>query len=292
MTVKNGMPFLPYALESVAVQSYRDFELVVQDGASTDGTLELFQRYADDARLKHQLRLVSEQDESLAEAKMRAMRRCRGAIIGSIDSDNMLEPDCLAAIAQFFQKNPSYAAIYGAQHMIDESNNVLSDFTPGPFILIDHLECSLVPPFGSSYFQRSLVGDRILPALDLLYCADFELWLNISDLPIQSTSMYLARTRISKSSITCRPQTYERSCLDKITAIRRFFERNPKSRIMDELRVRSEAGVYLWAAESIKFHFPSENSDLYFLHYLKKAVEILPDSKRAWQLMQRAGINL
>lgn len=287
MTVKNGMPYLADALESVAQQDYKDFELVVQDGQSNDGSLELFQRYANDPRLAQQIKIVSEKDASLADAKERAYRRCQGEVSGSIDADNVLELGALGYVAQYFHNNPTVAALYGAQHMIDVEGNVLSQFYPEEFNLLDHLECRLVPPFGSSFFRKSLVGDAVLPSLDMLYCADFELWLRISHLRIDSTRTILARTRISPKSITCRPETYQQSCADKILAIRKFFQRYPQDNLMVALERRSIAGVLCWAAESVKYSFPSEQGELYFLDFLKQAAQIDPSSPKFKELLKR-----
>ena len=92
MLVKNGMPYLPEALESVARHDYGDFELVIQDGASTDETVEVLERYCHDPRLRGRAGFESKPDAHIPEARARALSRCRGAIIGALDSDNLLEP--------------------------------------------------------------------------------------------------------------------------------------------------------------------------------------------------------
>ena len=52
LIVKNGMPYLREAVASVARQSYRNYELIVQDGRSTDGSLEFLRQVVDGPRLK------------------------------------------------------------------------------------------------------------------------------------------------------------------------------------------------------------------------------------------------
>jgi glycosyltransferase involved in cell wall biosynthesis len=61
------------SVESVLAQSLRDFEYVIQDGASTDGTLEILREY-DDPRIA----LVSEPDDGAADAFWPARRRTHG----------------------------------------------------------------------------------------------------------------------------------------------------------------------------------------------------------------------
>src|SRR5262249_24903502 len=92
LCVKNGMPYLRDAPPSAAAQTCRDFELVVQDGASTDGSLELLRS----ATGLPEVSLVSAPDAGLGDGCNRAIRRCRGDIVGTIDADNLLEPDAVA----------------------------------------------------------------------------------------------------------------------------------------------------------------------------------------------------
>lgn len=290
MTAKNGMPYLQQALESAASQSFTDFELVIQDGQSTDGSLEVFRSFKEDPRLRDRLYLVSEKDKSLAEAKTKAFSRCRGEIIGSIDTDNLLEPDCLQFVADYFCSNPEVAVLYGSQYMIDTEGKRVSDFHPQGFNILDHLECRLIPPFGSAFFRAGLVGDGIHAAPDLLYCADYELWINLSHLKIACTDQFLCSTRISPSSITCRPESCAQMSKDKVTALHRFLDRYPQDHFTDALRRRAEAGIYIWIAEIVKYIFPNPAGSLQFAEYLKRAFELDPESPRLKQLMERAGM--
>ena len=290
LTVKNGMPYVQAALESVAQQSVRGFEVVVQDSMSNDGTSEIFDRYCVDPRLEGVLQYRREADLSLSEAKARALKRCRGAIIGSLDADNLLTRDSVKIASQYFRENPNLAALYGAQHMISADGTFKSKFFPEAFDLDRVIECSIVPPFGSAYFRKSLVGDLILPSPDLLYCADFELWLNISHLEIRSVPEILACTRISTQSITCRPETYEQSCRDKLTALDRFFARYPEDALHHAVKMRAQAGVFVWAAESVAFSFPSTEGATYVLRFLRCAEMLCPTSIRLQQLKSKLGL--
>src|SRR5579871_1764961 len=86
---KNRVQLIRRCIESVLNQSYRNIEFVVQDGASTDGTLELLQDYAlRDPRIK----IVSEPDSGHEEAFWKVLHRCQGEIIGTCLSDEQLFP--------------------------------------------------------------------------------------------------------------------------------------------------------------------------------------------------------
>src|SRR5258707_11832339 len=103
---KNRAPTIRRCIESVLGQTYRNIEFVVQDGASTDGTVEILRSY-DDLRIK----LVSEKDSGPAEAFWKVLQRCQGDIIGICLSDEELLPDALARAVGHFRAAPHLSAL-------------------------------------------------------------------------------------------------------------------------------------------------------------------------------------
>jgi glycosyltransferase involved in cell wall biosynthesis len=97
----NQGAFIERTIRSVLGQGYPALEYVVQDGASDDGTLAVLDAYRD--RLAA---CVSEPDGGQADALNRAFARTGGEIMGWINSDDMLLPGALAAVARHFERNP------------------------------------------------------------------------------------------------------------------------------------------------------------------------------------------
>ena len=81
------MPYVREAIASLENQTYRNFEVIVQDGASRDGTANFLETLTFTRR-----DVVSEPDAGIGDAFNRAFGRCAGDIVGSLDSDNLLEP--------------------------------------------------------------------------------------------------------------------------------------------------------------------------------------------------------
>jgi glycosyltransferase involved in cell wall biosynthesis len=266
LCVKNGQPYLPEAVRSVAVQSFRDFEVIVQDGGSTDGSLELLRR----APGLPAIDVVSEPDSGIGQAYNRALRRCRGAIIGSIDSDNLLEPDALEHVVAFFDRQPTCAALYGASSIIDSDGRVTGTFVPAAFDYLSLLRCELVPSFAAAFFCRAVCGAELTFDELLATCADYDLWLRLGQRDIQRTTRVLGSTRLSGRSMTCRPPTYDRFCADKITSLRRQFARLGPDPLLPGLERHCIAGIYTWAAESMaRLDADPDRSN----HYRKLAIE-------------------
>ncbi|MFQ5851972.1 MAG: glycosyltransferase [Candidatus Binatia bacterium] len=244
---KNGMPYLRDAVESVASQSYPYFELVVQDGGSTDGTLKFLKAIRGIGNIDIQ----SAQDKGVGQARNRAIRRCKGDIVGSIDADNVLEKEALSSLVDIFQRYASCAAIYGGSRIIDSEGRDIDTFIPGPFDFLRVMGCELVPPFATSFFSRRVCGDELYFDESLKTCEDFDLWLRIGHLPIAMVPCVLGRTRIHDKSTTAQPDLYDQHVRAKIGALERYLKRYDWSVVIETLYRRSVAGIYLWAAESV-----------------------------------------
>ncbi|MBI3416685.1 MAG: glycosyltransferase [Verrucomicrobia bacterium] len=279
LCVKNGMPYLPQAIESVRAQTFRDFELIVQDARSTDGSLEYLRSLCDLPAIE----IVSEPDGGIGDAYNRAVRRCQGALIGTIDADNLLEPDALAKTAAQFQAHPDWAAFYGVSHMIDEHRKITSTWTPPEFELAGLRRCEVVPPFSVSFFARAVCGDELRFDETLKTCADFDLWLRLSHLPIHLVQDLFGSTRISEHSMSCRAATYEQFCQDKITALGRHLTRAGVG-IDHEIYREAVGGIYAWAAESL---LRIEGQSAEFERLFNLAESLAPSAKPLESVRQR-----
>lgn len=76
VTVYNAKENLPFTLESIEKQDYHDVEVVIVDGGSTDGTVELIKAFSArmEVRQTHSVRWVSEPDGGLYDAMNKALR--------------------------------------------------------------------------------------------------------------------------------------------------------------------------------------------------------------------------
>jgi glycosyltransferase involved in cell wall biosynthesis len=93
--------------QSVRSLTYSNYELVVQDGASTDGTLEYFRSIEGLPAMS----IVSAPDSGIGQGFNRAVQRCAGDIIGSVDADNLLHPDALDVVVRRFAEHPDAAVV-------------------------------------------------------------------------------------------------------------------------------------------------------------------------------------
>lgn len=283
LVIKNGITYLNEAIQSVAEQSYSDYELVVQDGGSTDGSLELLRA----AKGISAVRLESKADSGLGEAYNRALTRCRGDVVGTIDCDNVLERDALSQVASYFSLN-DVAAIYGSCKIINDHAKQIGFFQPMPFSLLSLLRCELVPPFSAAFFSRRRCDDQLCFDARFTKCQDFDLWLRLSHLPIKGINQCLGSTRLSTVSMSCRSELYDSFCGEKILAIQRFIDKQA-CRGLSAMTNHFLAGVYTWAAESV---WNIEGTSDLFERYYRKAVDLDPRLAHARITLKRVQQQL
>jgi glycosyltransferase involved in cell wall biosynthesis len=247
------MPYVREAMASLERQRYRHFEVIVQDAESTDGTAEFLS-----ALPFERLEVVLEPDGGIGDAYNRAFARCSGAIVTTLDADNLLERDTLNRAVEVFGENSGSAAIYGAAQMIDAEGRSAGVFVPAEFDLHAVMRCELVPPFAQSFFSQRVCGSELRFDPRLKTCADFDLWLRLSHLSIRRTEGVFGTVRQSHKSMSRVAGNYEQFCADKLDALDRHVARRPE---FAAERDEAAAGIYCWAAESLlALEGPSERS--------------------------------
>ena len=124
MIAYNNVQFLKAAVDSVKKQTYPNWELIINDDCSADGTFELAQKLSEsDSRIK-----VYRNAQNLKTPKNRhaAMQYITGDFVGHLDADDMLYPHALAAQLQFLLKNLEVALVYSDYSEIGVDGNVTS----------------------------------------------------------------------------------------------------------------------------------------------------------------------
>lgn len=117
MTTHNGAPLIAESLDSILAQRFRDFELVVVDDTSTDGTPMLLAAYAArDPRLRV---LRPERNLGVVGARNFGFAACRGAYVAAHDHDDLSHPDRLAAQLAYLEAHPG-VVLLGTEAVLAE----------------------------------------------------------------------------------------------------------------------------------------------------------------------------
>lgn len=133
LPVRNGGQFLAEAIESVAAQSYRAFELIVVDGGSTDGSVEI-------ARSYDIVRHVRQIGRGLPDAWNQGIAAARGTLLAFNSADDRWTPDKLACQVEWMGARPETA------------------YTIAMFRFFLQHGCAIPRGFNPDLLGRSLVG--------------------------------------------------------------------------------------------------------------------------------------
>jgi glycosyltransferase involved in cell wall biosynthesis len=116
-------------LDSYVTQDYPNKELFVQDGGSTDGTLEILAKYA--------VRWVSEPDSGPHDAINRGLATTTGNIIVIMPANDVFTPGSFSLAARVLTANPTAMLVYGDSELIDEDGVAYDDWPAGPLDIDD-----------------------------------------------------------------------------------------------------------------------------------------------------------
>ena len=126
LAVYNGGVFLKEALDSIFTQTFTDFELVVVDDASTDGTAAILSEY-DDARL---MCVRNRENVGQTRSLNRGLRLARGVLIARHDADDVSHPDRLRRQVEAMESRPQLVLLGTAYERIDREGRVLDVVRP------------------------------------------------------------------------------------------------------------------------------------------------------------------
>ena len=167
-------PFLRATLESVLSQEYPDREILVHDGGSTDGSVEILRELGADGGF----RWVSGPDGGQAGAINAGLEESTGDILAYLNSDDIYYPRTLSRVAEYFAAHPDCLVLYGNADHLREDGSLLE---PYPVEAWNYARlpqvCFLCQP---AVFWRREVMVRFGPFdATLRYAIDYEYWLRV-----------------------------------------------------------------------------------------------------------------
>lgn len=184
----NNFYTIERTIKSVINQAYKNFEYIIIDGGSTDGTLELLEGYKKIHGEK--LKLFSEPDNGIYDAMNKGIRKARGELIGIINSDDFYAPNALDKVALNYE--PNIGVYYG---------NIVNFFENMEEVYLKPVEArkelnfadSLPIPHPSCFITRSSYSQYVYND-SLRYAADYELlWqLHLSSIKFKNIGSTIA----------------------------------------------------------------------------------------------------
>ena len=161
MPVYNGEQYLRQAIDSVLAQSYPQWELVVVDDGSSDGTSTIIESYTDE-----RIRYTYQENRGQAAALNRGLELSCGEFTTTLDADDWLAPNSLQDRVAHLQAHSEYGVAYGDGVYCNAAGEAVLRFTEHmpSGVAGDVYDTLIVSPFygtGAAVLVRSQILDRL-----------------------------------------------------------------------------------------------------------------------------------
>jgi glycosyltransferase involved in cell wall biosynthesis len=208
VTTYNHERYVDDALQSVSRQTFRDFEIVVLDDCSTDGSVARVERWLPHAPVPVTF-LRNERNLGICASRNRSTSHCRGEFVCALAADDFYEPDKIERQYEFFTTlGPEVAAVFTDMYVVVElgapmhrwfddrppvEGDIFRALLPGNFI-----------PAPTVMTRRSALLD-VGPYDESLTVEDYDMWLRLSDryefryLPAALVSYRILATSLSRA---------------------------------------------------------------------------------------------
>lgn len=169
--------FIERTIQSVLNQTYPDIEYIIMDGGSTDNTMEIVDRYSNRIHT-----VVHEKDKGQSDAINKGFRRATGSLVGWINSDDILYPDCVEKIVSLATRYPDGSIYYPARIDLingsDEITGHIEKIITGKSTLVQQDYCVVQQ---GSFYRSAQVNKVNFLNENRHYCMDLDLWLKLLD---------------------------------------------------------------------------------------------------------------
>ncbi len=170
----NQAPYLEYTLRSLVGQEYPALEIIVMDGGSTDGSVEVLQHYA-----SHLTYWVSQPDAGQADALRRGFARARGEILAWLNSDDMYAPAAIATAVQALNAAPDAAWVVGESLSVTAAGRPFHHHRPRTGDLAALMTFHMLPQ-PAVFVRRAAYEAAGGVDPSFRYLMDHHLWLRIA----------------------------------------------------------------------------------------------------------------
>ena len=180
MSVYNNARYISASIESILSQTLGDFEFLIVDDGSTDGSNDIIQKFA---RLDRRIRVIRQPNRGLVPSLNLLIEIARAPLLARMDGDDISLPRRFERQIEFLDANPGYGVVGTNVYDIDEDGRLAQDHDQYPS---DHegfvQEMERWSPLCHStvMMRREIVRAHGGYRQAYRHCEDYDLWLRLS----------------------------------------------------------------------------------------------------------------
>lgn len=220
-TTYNGAAYLRETMDSMLQQTLRDFEYILIDDCSTDGTVALIQSY-DDARI---VLVQNKPNRGISESRNIGFRMARGTCIATIDQDDISDPRRLEKQVRHLEEHPDVSVVASRVHLLVNGVRKPDPMPVQPHHLLIHFALFFGrhnTTYSSLCLRRQFVVDHDLYFNSRFhYAEDYELFSRIADCgrfailpePLVAYRLHAqANSRVHSEEMAANGMTFMKAC--------------------------------------------------------------------------------
>ena len=171
----NQGQFIEETILSVLNQTYKNIQYIIVDGGSKDQTMDVVNKYKNQIDI-----IIHESDEGQTDAINKGFKLAKGELVGWINSDDVLYPNCIEKIIAKYVEFPDGAIFYNKYNDKIDSNGVVIESYKKYIVSRDHLlnkNYDIIQQ--GSFYNKNFVQQIGYLNIENHYCMDLDLWLRL-----------------------------------------------------------------------------------------------------------------
>jgi glycosyltransferase involved in cell wall biosynthesis len=161
--------FIEETILSVIDQQYPNLEYIIIDGGSTDNTVEIIKKYE-----QYLSYWISEKDSGQSSAINKGLKIATGSIINWLNSDDIMTPGCLHAVAAYFNQNPGVGMVYGNIILFNKDKELPNHAFKASQL---HYYTHITIPQPAGFFSKKIIDTVGLIDEQIHFCMDSDLYV-------------------------------------------------------------------------------------------------------------------
>jgi glycosyltransferase involved in cell wall biosynthesis len=180
----NRGKFLEIAIRSVLEQSFTDYELIVVDDGSSDGTKEMFEeRKTKDEGRRTKIKYFYQKNKGPAGARNLGLKQAKGEFICFLDTDDRFRQDKLKLTYEYIKKYPQYK-VFHTEEIWYRKGAILTQKNchkkPSGFVFENAVRmCSI--SISTAAIKRDIFKELGIFDESMLACEDYDFWLRVTN---------------------------------------------------------------------------------------------------------------